>query len=256
MKTVTRVAFVIACLAVSNLARAAGQTSANFAIPRDSINTGVAVMSSTSFILASSIGDSVATGPITSPCFQLTGGFRAQIDTLPSIPKLLSVVSRKTHGTMPFELTIDPIHALPCQVTVEPRSIGSGHTLVFRFDSPVFSVGGATARDQMMNVLETPIPGASGSEVVVRLTNIPDAKRLTLTLTGLNGSGTTAVSLGFLVGDVTNSRTVSSADISAVKANQGSPLNMSTFRYDLNTSGAISSMDVSVVKARSGRVLP
>ena len=50
----SKIAFVVASLAASSLASAAGQTSANFAMPLDSINNGVGQMSSVNFTLSSS----------------------------------------------------------------------------------------------------------------------------------------------------------------------------------------------------------
>ena len=46
-------------LAISTATLAAGQSSTNYAIPRDVINNGVADMSSTNFRLSSSVGDAV-----------------------------------------------------------------------------------------------------------------------------------------------------------------------------------------------------
>ena len=80
----TKIAFAVvsiaslATLAASTLAFAAGQTSANFAMPLDSINNGVGRMSSANFNLSSSVGDAVATGNITSVSFVLSSGFRGQ----------------------------------------------------------------------------------------------------------------------------------------------------------------------------------
>ena len=47
----------LAALAASTFASAAGQTSANFAMPLDTINNGVGQMSSVNFTLSSSVGD-------------------------------------------------------------------------------------------------------------------------------------------------------------------------------------------------------
>jgi hypothetical protein len=86
---------------------------------------------------------------------------------------------------------------------------------------------------------------------------VADNTRLTLTLSGLNGSGTAFASLGFLVGDVTNSRSVNAADISAVKANVNKTVNSDAIaKFDLNANGTVTQSDVSAVKARSGLVLP
>ena len=256
MMNLTKLSLGCACLVASTLASAAGQISTNFAIPKDTINAGVADMSSTNFRLSSSVGDAVATGPITSVSFKLSNGFRGTVNASPGVLNLLSLVSRKIHGATPFNLTIDKGQPLNGNITVEPRAIGAGHTLVFHFDSPVSSVGTATALDSVMNAAGIATATVMNGDVVVTLTNVADNKRLTLTLNGLNGSSTAMASMGFLVGDVTNSHAVTAADISAVKANQGKPLGTYTYLFDLNVDGMISPSDVSAVKARAGLVLP
>ena len=73
----------------------------------------------------------------------------------------------------------------------------------------------------------------------------------------MNGNGTNAtVSMGFLVGDVSNSQRVNASDISAVKARASGILTLQNFKFDLSVSGAINGQDTSLVKARSGLVIP
>ena len=256
MMNLTKRTLGCACLVASTLVSAAGQTSTNFAIPKDTINAGVADMSSTNYKLSSSVGDAVATGSITSVSFKLSNGFRAVVNASPAVLNLLSVVSRKMHGATPFELDILKGQPLNGNITVEPRAIGAGHTLIFHFDSPVSSVGAATALDALMMSAGTATVAAVSGDVVVTLTNVADNKRLTIRLNGLNGTGTAMASMGFLVGDVTNSHAVTAADIAAVKANLNKPLGNYTYLFDLNVDGTISPSDVSVVKARAGLVLP
>ena len=193
----TRIAFAVASLAASTLASAAGQTSANFVIPRDSFNNGVGQMSSASFNLSSSVGDAVATGTITSVSFVLSSGFRGQVNVSPAMLTLLSVVSRKLHGAVPFEITVANTVPITGLITVEPRTIGAGHTIVFRFDNTVTSVAAVTAMDAMAAAVGNATVTSAGSEATVTLINIPDNKRLTVTLTGVNGSGTHSASMGF-----------------------------------------------------------
>ena len=164
----------------------------------------------------------------------------------------VSAQSRKTHGSAgTFDLLIDtlPVNG---QVTVEPRAIGSGHTIAYQFNGPVSTAGSAGI---------TPAGSATATsldnEVLVTLTNVPDNQRATVTLGNVNGSpNPLSLSLGFLVGDVNNTRSVNSSDISAVKARSGQTTDGSNFKFDLNFSGGVNSSDISVVKARSGLTLP
>lgn len=261
MKILTKGALIIACLAASTLATAAGQSSANYVMKLDAINAGTGDMSSVNFKLSSSVGDAFAGGAIASVSFQLSSGFRAEIGVSSAVLNLLSVVSRKIHGATPFEITIDKAQTITGLITVEPRVIGNGHTLVFHFDNTVNSVGAATALDAMSNAVgNVVLTPPSGSDVIVILTNVPDNKRLTVTLSGLNGiagaPGTATASLGFMVGDVNNTRSVNASDISGVKARLGQPVTTLNFLFDVNASGAIISSDVSAVKTRSGLTLP
>ena len=118
MMNLTKFTFSCACLVATTLASAAGQTSANFAIPKDTINAGVADISSANFRLASSVGDAVTGGAITSVSFQLRSGFRAQVNVSPAVLNLLSVLSRKFHGAVPFSVAIDRLAPLNGNITV------------------------------------------------------------------------------------------------------------------------------------------
>ncbi|MBL0122647.1 MAG: hypothetical protein IPP88_07895 [Betaproteobacteria bacterium] len=40
-------------------------------------------------------------------------------------------------------------------ISVEPRAIGAGHVMVFRFDSPITAEGAATALDAALNAAAT-----------------------------------------------------------------------------------------------------
>jgi len=255
MNTKNLLLAVAGCV-VSGAGYAAGQASTNFAIPHDAINNGVAGMSSTNFALSGSVGESVSTGSIASASFQLRNGFRATLNVSPAVLNLLTVLSSKMHGATTFSLPVAIGQPLGGSITVEPRAIGGGHTLVFHFDGPVTSVGAATALDALMMPAGTASVSAVGGDAVVTLTNVADNKRLTITLSGLNGTATAMASMGFLVGDVSNSRAVNAADISAVKANQNQPVN-TLYRalFDLNADGTINQADVNAAKARSGLVL-
>lgn len=249
-----------AALLASTTSLASGQASPNFSMPTSAVNNGVGDLTSPNFRLSSSLGDAVATVTIASVSFQLKNGFRASVNAPPAVLNLLSVVSRKFHGATPFDLTIDRFQPITGTITVEPRGSGAGgggHTLVFHFDNTINAEGAATALDAALNSAATVTLVRSGNDVIATLTNVADNQRLTLKLTGVNGTNTAEVSLAFLVGDVTNSRSVNAADIAAVKANLGKPVtSIDKAKFDLNADGSITSADLSAAKARSGKVIP
>ena len=134
--------------------------------------------------------------------------------------------------------------------------IGSGHLIVFQFNQPIIQPGGVTVTNAGAQSIGDATASASGNEVRVMLTNIPDRQRLTIRLTGVNGTTVATVSMGFMVGDVTGNRSVNSADIAVTKARNGKPIDAATFRSDINANGSITAADVSAVKSRAGMVLP
>lgn len=170
---------------------------------------------------------------------------------------LLSVFSRKTHGSQgDFDVPINTSASINGAVTVEPRVIGSGHTIVFRFSAPISSPGVASAIDAAMMPVTIGSTTFSGNDVIVTLPAVADRRRVQLNLAGVNGSIDANAALGFFVGDISNSRSVNATDISAVKARSGQSANTTNFRSDVNASGGINATDNSAVKARSGQVLP
>ncbi len=251
--------FAVLNAAASSTALAAGQSSTNYVIPRDATNNGVADMSSANYRLASSLGDGVATAVVLSAGYQIRGGFRALAAGGPA-PVLVSVVSRKTHGSVgTFDLPIDRAPAITGAVSVEPRVIGSGHAIVFNFDQPVTTFVGATVKDSSGNTVVTPtasVPGSAPNSIVVIVPGLADNRRVLVSVTGVNGATDAVAAIGFLVGDVNNSRMVNANDITAVKARAGTRVDAGTFQYDLNTSGVVNATDISAVKARSTTTLP
>jgi hypothetical protein len=238
-------------------AHAAGQSSANFAIPRDTLNAGVADMASANFAIRSSLGDSVAGGSLASVGFQISGGFRGSVNAPAAVLNLLSVFSRKLHNGVPFDITIDHTQPITGTLSIEPRAIGGGHTIIFRFDGPISAAGAATALDQAMNTAATVTLSRNNNDVIATLSNVADSKRLTLRLTGVNNTATAEASLGFLVGDVNATGRVNAADIAALKANLTQAVNSNArAKFDLNADGSITSSDVSAAKARAGVSMP
>ncbi|MBL0122653.1 MAG: hypothetical protein IPP88_07930 [Betaproteobacteria bacterium] len=153
------------------------------------------------------------------------------------------------------DLPIDTSQNIGGAVTVESRAIGAGHQIVFQFDVPVtFGVPTAVDEAGAPVVISSAVPG-SNNEVVVTLTGVPDNKRVKVTLPNVNGVDF-SVSLGFLIGDVNNSRSVATSDIAQMKAHAGQGVDASNLRFDLNATGVITAADISAVKSRSPRTLP
>jgi hypothetical protein len=88
--------------------------------------------------------------------------------------------------------------------------------------------------------------------MVVRVAGVPDRKRLTLQILGINGTLDVTVPIGFFISDVNGSGSVSAADIVAIKRNASLGVNEQNFRFDIDRSGAIGTDDVFIVKSRSG----
>ena len=169
---------------------------------------------------------------------------------------LIGVQSRKDHGAAgTHNLPVDTGVPITGAVTVESRVIGTGHRIVFVFSEPVTSLGSATAVNGAGQAVSGTV-SAIGSEITVTLPTVPDNSRVLITLTGVNGTIDATAAVGFLVGDVNNTRSVNSSDISGVKARSGQSTTALNFKFDVNASGAINSSDISAIKARSGLVLP
>ena len=170
---------------------------------------------------------------------------------------LTAVQSRKAHGAGNFDIAIDTTKSIGGAVTVDSRAIGAGHQIVFQFDGPVTSFGVPAATDEAGAPVgaATALAGAN-NDVVVTLINVPDNKRVKVVLPGVNGAGDAVASMGFLLGDVNNSRSVSAIDIQQMKARSGQIADADNFRFDLNATGIISAADIAAIKSRSPRSLP
>jgi hypothetical protein len=200
----------------------------------------------------------IAAGPV------VAGVMNAQFVTIPvSVSKAWS---RKSHGTAgDFELKLDTKASRSSNnLVVEPRVIGSGHTIVIEFNGPVTSVGSVKATDSSgapiggapIGNLPFSIPMVPDNQVIVTLTGVPDDNRVQIELINVNLTGhNAAISMGFLVGDVNNSHGISAGHLSSIKARSGQTVQDNNFIYDLKTSGTVNAVDISVVKQRNGRQL-
>lgn len=168
---------------------------------------------------------------------------------------LVSVVSRKTHGTagtfdIPIDFTI--ANAPGSLVSVEPRTAGAGYDIVFQFNGLVTAVGTASLSSAGTATVST----TGNNEVVVSITGIADKSRVTVSLAGVNGSASASATIGFLIGDQDGSRLVQGGDISVLRARSGQLANATNFRADLDANGFIGGGDIATARARSGNALP
>lgn len=166
---------------------------------------------------------------------------------------LLGVVSRKSHAAAGvFDLPVVPSIPITGAVSVEPRAstAATGHRIVFQFNARVNSLGPVTVIDATGSTVATTTTPLD-NEVVVSIAAIADNQRVNISLPTVNGVVINATaSIGFLVGDVDNSRSVDAADLSNLKARSGQMTTATNFRFDLNASGAINSADISILKKR------
>ena len=134
--------------------------------------------------------------------------------------------------------------------------IGGGHSVVFKFNSSVNVPGAVSVRDEA-NATVNASSVATGADVVVTIPVIADNKKVTITLTGVNGGlNTSPAAIGFLIGDINNSRSVTTADVAGVKARAGLATTQLNFKHDVNLSGTVTAADISITKARLGLLLP
>jgi hypothetical protein len=172
----------------------------------------------------------------------------------------VSVVSRKTHGTITPSFDIN----LPLTGTrgVECRSGGANgnYTMVFQFANALTSVGGASVTTGTGSVSSSAI-GMNTHEYIVNLTGVTNAQYLAVTLTNVqdsagNSGNVTSPQMGVLLGDTTANGLVNSSDIAQTQSQSGQPVTSNNFREDVTVNGLINSSDISLVQSMSGTGLP
>ena len=174
--------------------------------------------------------------------FNVTGS--AELFTPPSELGviLLSAASRLTHGSAG---TFDIGMPLMGPSGVECRDPDT-YEAVLTFDVTVTSgdvsvVGGIATIGTLT---------FSGSEMIVPLTGVDNAQIVTLEVLEVNGEGQHLfVPFGFLIGDADSNRRVDHADIAALQAAYGRPIDNSNFRADLKPDGRINRKDRSELRS-------
>jgi subtilisin-like proprotein convertase family protein len=159
---------------------------------------------------------------------------------------LVSAQSRLVHGaagTFDLPLTLVAPPGVNHNPTTEPRQ-GATQSVVFTFNNPV---NGATAAISE-GTATAGVPTFSGNDVIVPLTGSANPQYVTLDLTNVTPTGGGAaigasVRIGFLVGDVNQSRVVSVADLGLVNAALAQPVTAANYLKDVNSTGTLTVAD-------------
>jgi hypothetical protein len=232
---------------------AAAQSSAHYALPLSTFNAGVGTMSSTNFHLSSSLGGPFFSGPDSSTNYDLTPGLFG-LDVTGSPPAFVGAASRKVHGAAgTFDL---PLGLVATNPTTEPRQ-GPTQTIVFTFNKAITAATATIAE----GAAAAGTPTFSGNNVIIGLTGVTNQQYVTISLTnvasadgGIGGSG--SVRLGFLLGDVSQNRVVSLADVAQVNTQLAQAVTAANFLKDVNASGTLSIADKALTNASLTKALP
>ena len=165
-----------------------------------------------------------------------------------------SAFSRKIHGVVG---TFDIPLPLTGNVGIECRSGGAtnDYRMIINFMAPI-TVESASVTSGTGSVISFLVENAS--RVIVNLTGVTNAQRITVTLMNVNNGthmGNVPVSMGVLIGDVNGNALVNVSDVSLTKA-VGPVVGGATFREDVNADGIIDAADVALVKSKVGTALP
>jgi hypothetical protein len=169
-------------------------------------------------------------------------------------PVLVSVSSRRLHGSAgTFDLLLSAAASNP---TTEPRQ-GPAQTVVFTFDKPISSAAAAVTE----GIAVAAAPTFIGSEVIVSLTGVANRQyvavavfNVTATDGGTGGAG--GVRIGFIAGDVNQSRVVTLSDVGLVNALLAQPVTASNYLTDVNANGTLTVADKGITNAGLTTGLP
>ncbi len=238
------VAFMDGAAGITNCATAP-LTGAGNARNAVCVTTGLALGSHN--ITAVYIGDPVNIGSTSAVLVQDVTGVAA------GAPVLQIAGSRKTHGAAgTFDL---PLSLVPTSPSTESRA-GATATFVLTFNKPLSAANVAVTESGAVAAA----PTISGNDVVVDLTGVVDQQYVTVTLSnvqsadGFTGSG--SVRVGFLAGDVNQSRVVSLADLAMVNGVLAQSVSASNFQFDVNANGTLTLSDRAITTGNLTRALP
>ena len=177
-----------------------------------------------------------------------------------SAPVVTGAVSRKIHGSNPFDITLPGIE---CRTTGGTND----YTMVVTFSGNVT----VTGNPQAQLIAGTGCVGSagvctgnvsvSGAVVTVPLTNIINDQNIIVRILGVNGAADAPATdfdfhMSILIGDTNGNGTVNAADVAQTKGRLGQAVDGTNFRSDVNANGSINAGDTAIVKQHSGTSLP
>ena len=178
----------------------------------------------------------------------------ANVCSAPPALALVSAQSRRVHGAAgTFDLPLSLVSTNP---TTEPRQ-GPAQTVVFTFNSSI--TGANVAITEGAAVIST---GAiSGNDVILNLTGVTDRQYVTISLTNITTAGGGAgggasVRVGYLAGDVNQTRVVTFSDLVLTNTQLTKPVTALNFLKDVNANGALTFSDMVLINSNLTRSLP
>jgi uncharacterized repeat protein (TIGR01451 family) len=172
-------------------------------------------------------------------------------------PVLQSGKSRKVHGVAgTFDLPLmlaPPVNHNP---STEPRS-GPAQSIVFTFDKPVISGNAAVTE----GIATAGAPTFAGNDMTVPLTNVNDKQYVTVDVSNVASSdggtgGVGNIRIGFLVGNVTQSRQVLPSDVGLVRSHLLQPVGPTNFVYSVTLGSQVAPADVGLTRSKQLNTLP
>ncbi|HJT44743.1 MAG TPA: hypothetical protein VJ721_00595, partial [Chthoniobacterales bacterium] len=155
-------------------------------------------------VVVNTTGGEPASGAVSSTFSGTVSGFvnnnpgPGDCSTIPAGPQLTGAASRLTHGSLgPIDATM-PLDGSG----IEPRTHGGNYTLVLHFDQPIQS-GTAAVTGGVGTAGNVTF---DGNDMIVELSGVGNAQKLTLTATNVTAVGggvlnSVGLTVGFLIGD-------------------------------------------------------
>jgi hypothetical protein len=182
------------------------------------------------------------------------GMFKATLD-VGGTPTLVSAASRKAHvlaGDFNLALGLTPLNP-----TTEPRT-GPSQTIVMSFNKPILSADNPTVSEGSATFASK---SYSGNDVILNFTGVANMQYVTVNLANVASTdggvgGTGSVRIGYLLGDVNQSRQVTVGDVGTVNAAILQTVSNANFLLDINVDGRLTVADKGLANANLLKKLP